>query len=232
MNGSTAPARALLAECAIAVSVCAAGYIFLVDPVKQDLSRARAQLNAATAEQSKNAGSSTLSEAQVADLRAVVADRSGRIAARSAPARDQAALFSSIMALGAEHNVRIDQIQPGVTSIVGEGAAGAPQPRQVFPQPGAGATDPGAPAEPPKPRDVRTTCTLVVQGTFGRLTSFLSALQNDLGYTAITDLRVNPTPESGPETVAATIQTEHFAFDLGPLAGAGPKSASAEPSKE
>jgi hypothetical protein len=204
----------MFAECAIAVSVCAAGYIFLVDPVKQDLAKVQSQVAAARAEQSQQSSSAGLSEPQVAELRRVVAERAEQIQARSNVVKDQSALFGALMALGVEHKIRIDQLQPGVTTVGAESTT--PQPRNVF-----GNTDPAAggaaPTEPPKPRDTRMTCTLVVQGSYANITNFLAALQRDLGYTNILDVRLNPAAESGPNVVAATIQTEHFAFDLSSL---------------
>lgn len=156
--------------------------------------------------QDSTVGLGSLSDAQIQDIRRVAAERAADIRRRSAVAGDQAALFAQVSALAKAHGVQIDQLQPVVDSAAQARAAQAvttPSSAQQFP---AAASTP--------PQHVQVGCSMSVQASYSDLAAFLNSLRNRLGYTVVTDLRIQPGSERDPGRLSATIQTTHHGFDV------------------
>jgi len=212
------PGRQMLAEFAIGVLVCAGAYMMLVEPAQRELVKARAEIDALRARDAEQGSISGLTEEQIAQLRSATLRRSESVREHSRMARDEAAMFGTIMALATEHGVRVDQLQPGAAGVVNEqgklvpvGQAATPPPPPPAPA-AAGAAAP-APAIAPV-RDMKSSYTISATGAYANVTALLDALQSKLGYTIIRSVRLTPMDPAGPQAVSVQIQTEHLAIDL------------------
>lgn len=203
--------RKIACEFAIGLMVCGGAYFFLVNPAASELNRTRAEMTRVHQASTGTPGISSLSEAQVRDLRRFTSERAHEIARRSAPARDEAAMFTSVMDLAARHAVRINQLQPSTTTLLAQTAA--PDANALPPAMDAAPTPPD-PYAPPRLKDQRVAYTLNVAATYSDLAAFLNSLQHKLGYTNVKSVRCSPAGHDAPDLVQATIETEHFSFDL------------------
>ena len=188
--------RSAAAELAIGLALCAAGYFLLVEPAERRLAEVSHRVE--RLERTARAGDGpAVSDEQAQRATARVRARAQNVAARSAPAGSETAMFSALMALADAHNARIDQLQP----------------MPVRERTGTLATRGGA----------RSAYSMSVLADFGDLASLVEALQHDLGFTNIRSIRLTSTGEPGTRHVQAAIETEHRGFDPGPaLTGADP----------
>jgi Tfp pilus assembly protein PilO len=200
--------RVLIAELAIGLTVCLAGYLLVVEPTERRLAQVRGQIAAAEAE-ARAAQASALEPQQArAALRTARAslqeiERQGRTA------RDESALYAGITSLAKSHRIRIDHVQPTSGGVVR-----APE-----------KTEPGG---APPPRDLRSGYALAVTGEYADLVSFLTAMGEELGYSQVRSVRLTPSGEPGSRRVQAVVRTEHFAFEVRSLAsGEGTGAAGA-----
>lgn len=198
---SSTLSRRVASEFAIGLMVCAGGYYFLVNPARNQAASIRAQIDQVQKQAAETHGMASLTDDQTRELTRLTSERAHEIAARSAPARNEAGMFSAVMDLANRHRVRIDQLQPN-------GAVAALAPVAV-PMP-----DPTMPPVPPPPKDAHTGYTLSLVADYSDLTGFVNSLQSRLGYTVVRSLRAVPSGDHTPNLVHAVIETEHFAFDL------------------
>lgn len=193
--------RRVVSEFAIGLMVCAAGYYFLVNPARNSAAAIRAQIDQVQKQAAETHGMASLTDDQTRELKRLTSERAHEIATRSAPARDEAGMFSAVMDLATRHRVRIDQLQPN-GSVAAVTPVAPPMP------------DPSMPPPPPPPKDAHTGYTLSLVADYGDLTGFANSLQSRLGYTVVRSLRAVPSGDHTPNLVHAVIETEHFAFDL------------------
>lgn len=108
--------RATIAEVAIAVAVCAAAQLAIVEPAREAARKAADRLSRTLPEQDATAqGPATPEEEAAAALAA-------RLQLRSIPARDENALFNQISQLATQERVSLESMgaaQAGGTSVVG-----------------------------------------------------------------------------------------------------------------
>lgn len=188
--------RSLMARCVI----CGVGAIGLalgaLEPLKSAHADALMRFEQSQRLASRASGYALLAPVQAAendDVERSLAD----IAERSAPARDAAKLNAAIEALALKAGVAVRRTQPREDS---DGAAPA--------RPAEGAD--AAPAVRP---DATLAFTIDVTGPYAGLTRFVRALETDLGYTAVSSVRLTPESENR-DLVRASITTRHYAFSL------------------
>jgi len=197
--------RGVGSELVIGAAICSAGYFFLVDPMERDLASTREQIGVAQAELSREQAAALPPEKAQSVVQVATALRE-QVQRRSEPARSQAAMFSAIMMLADSCHVRIDQLQPKAPKT---GAARAPD------------------APPPPPGDAHCGYSISADAHFASIAHFVQALQEELGLTSVRSVRLTPTSTAGDTSVHATIETEHWAFDL--KSGAAPAAPGSAP---
>lgn len=196
------PIRAVMAELAIGLAVCAGAYLVLVDPMDAQRESVRAEaeslrLLAQTAE-----GSMPEAEARLAlssARRAIDA-----LAKRAALGRDEAAIFSGTLQLAGACGVRVESMQPLASRVnvrAGQGSAAG---------------------------DSIHGYAIHVVGSFSHVAAFLTRLQAGEALTTIRAVRITPTMIPGSTDQQATIEAEWFAPDCRAMAGAVPVTNTAE----
>lgn len=203
------PKRSLATEGLVCMSVCAAAYFFLVDPASTKLGEVRGQLRQTSAMPAPTPGAAITPD-EARKIMDEVQVRVAEVEARSGPARDESALFASMMALAAAHNIRVDGLSP--VGAAGDAGKGRKQPG------GAGTAPPPPPppgVEAPEPVPVDTSVEFLMSTVcnYADLVRFVDALQRMSGYTVIKSIRLEPADDNAPDRVHATIGTIHLAFD-------------------
>jgi len=186
-------ARTLIAQGVIAGSACAGAYALLVQPLERELAKARETLAARQAEANEMEAARESLPQLLRRLDSAEA-RAKQIASASVGARDDAAVFSRVMALGDELGVRVDNLEPRAVDR---------RRRQA---------DEGARAGEGEAR-----FTMAVSGKFSDLLRFLDALPARVGFTRVDGLSVSPHHGAGEGAVIAMIETSHLAFDATPI---------------
>lgn len=202
--------RSFLPELAIGSACCAAGYFFLVDPLVKKLADARAEVDALTL-------TITRSENQppvAADgARAAFAKNAlDAIAVRSTLASDQARLLQAVSTLADSCNVRVEQFSPATPR----------GPRQI----------PGQSAAKVDPKiEKRTALSISLTGTYADTARFVRAMQQDIGFTTLRQLRLTPTGGggTGPDFVTVVIDTEHVGVNTKALEAASATPSASQP---
>lgn len=206
--------RKLIAEAAIAVSVCSGAHFFVVAPLQHELEDTVAQISKVEAEQrSGQPLGITLTSEQAVRMSDEAHQITAAVSRLSLPASDDAALFQAITALAEHHRIRIDQLQPS--------------PRV------AAATAPALPdsGEQPTPADSSVRCDIAAAGDYSRVAAFLADLTHGLGFTTINSVRIEPDPAGGPEGVVARVQSQHHSFDTSGILPASAPSARIAPGR-
>lgn len=204
------PKRSLITESLVCVSVCAAAYFFLVDPASTRLGEVRGQLRQTSAMPAPTPGAAITPE-EARKIMDEVRARVGEVEARSGPARDESALFASLMALAAAHNIRVDGLSPvGGAGDSGKGRRQGGTQNVAAPPP---PPPPGVEAPEPVPVDTSVEYLMSTVCNYADLVRFVDALQRTGGYTVFKSIKVEPADDSAPDRVRATIGTIHLAFD-------------------
>lgn len=206
--------KRLACEFLIAAAVCAGLYYFMVDSTKAKIAVVRADAAKAQQEEASHAGIGSLSDAQVGDLMRTTAERVADMKARSAPATDEAGMFTKISDMAISNAVRIEQLNP--VQIKGDGGPRI-APQAPTSPPMAPSSTPAAQAAaegPPQPHDIRVGYSMVVTGKYSDLAAFISSLSEHLGYTIVKSVRMTQPNLNTPDTLRAAIETEHLALDL------------------
>lgn len=187
--------RQMFAQFTIVAAGCAGAYAMVVMPAQERLSKAEHRL-----QELRSAGSTraTLPRDRADLLNREAQRRAQVIRARSSASRDEAALFTSITSLAARHGLRLDQLQP-------------------MPPDSTPPADPSVPA----PKDVRSRCSVLAVGEFGRVVPFLADVQSSLGFVAIRSLELAPVGTPGSEDLRAFAVIELHGFDTAFDAAAG-----------
>jgi len=211
---TTAPNhRRLASEFMIAAAICGAAYYFLADSAHTKLLKVRDEVAKVQSQEAARVGVDKLSDAQVRDLQRSTSERAAEIRAKSAPAFDEATMFSRISELAVTHNVRVEQLNPTLS----QGGPTPPAlPAGVQPgTPAAAALAPnGDPTAPPPPKDRRIGYNISISGGYPNIAGFLGALNRDLGYTLIRAIHITQPDAQNPQQLRAAIETEHLGFDL------------------
>lgn len=204
-------ARQSLAEITIGLSVCCAAFYFGLEPLERSLADTRAKVAKAQSSAQAQPSSAAVDPAKLASTVATIKEQAQQLKSNGMGAREQGALFGAYNALAAKFGVRIDQL------------AEAPKPVQApVPSP-APAPTPGPPGQPgpevaggaPAPaRESRVTYTLSARADYTGMTAFVAALPEQLGFVRILSIKVQPAGTNDPREIIATIQTEHFDFDI------------------
>lgn len=205
-----APARRLLAEAVIAVSLCAGAHYFVVDPAQARLAEAKAKIAAHDAERALRSGVLSLTDAQVADLHRQTRERLDDIARRSHLAEDQTVLFERVSSIAGEHGLRLESLTPGASPTSRAAVAPAPPPPPPPPTGGAG---PAEPPPPPPAKDTRVGYTVTVVGPYASVAGFVRALGDGLGYTLVRAVRITRAEGADADAIRAVVETDHLAFD-------------------
>lgn len=185
-----------IAELCIAVAVCAGASALIIDPM-----RARTSAKQQIVDESMgSADAAALHPAliEAGDDARVAAEA---IADRSRLGRDESAIYAQIARLAFETGVRIDQVDPL---------------RRPYAPPRAGG-DAAEDRSPARPGDTRIQCVVNAAGSYADVARFLRALSDADWYCDLTSLMIVPVPELGPDEVAITLTTMHFAFDASPM---------------
>jgi Tfp pilus assembly protein PilO len=193
----TDPRRQLLATAVIGLAACAGAYMGMVDQARSALARERAR-GASLAVKLQDAESARDSLPQFTAALARAREQAQAFERLSAPARDERALFSIIMAAAATHRLRIDQLNPSKAPLMPSASPGLPPP-------------------PGSDKDAAVGYSLTAIGSYADLAAFLRTLRSDAGFTTIRSVRMIPTPDQSRQTARAVIETAHFAFDAAPL---------------
>lgn len=204
------PARQFGAECLVAVSICGGAYFFLVDPIRAQFHQVVAEIRRVSTVPPATPGAAITAE-DARNILEQVQRQTGLIDRRSAVARDESALFASMMALAAAHDIRVDGLTP-----VGTGAGEPTKSRRSSSEPAVAPPPPPPPGvelpEPP-PVDTRLEFSMSTVSHYLDLIRFVDALQSSSGYTVIKSVKVEPADDAAPDRVRATIETVHLAFD-------------------
>ena len=230
--------RRLAAEFAIAAALCGGAYYFLVDSASGKIEAVRRQIEQTQQREAAQAGIGGLTQAQIDELKRTTSERVAEMKERSAPARDEAAMFARISALAATHSVRIEQLNPSQVQIAGSGAAALPPGVSAGTPAAAGAQPPppppGTPGVPEAPapvvaKDTRIGYTMTVTGAYTDLAEFIGALTDRVGYTVVKSVRISQPDLHRGDMLRAAIETEHFSLDLSAIKLAGGVSAAKQP---
>ncbi len=206
--------KMLLCEAAIGAAICAGGYFMLVEPMERDIARAREEITT-TQTRSQLGTTSALPTADAQRLVDSAAGLRNEVARRSDTARTEAGMFAALVGLAETHGLRVDEVQP-----VTPGAAKSVPTPMPIPPPTAtatGASPPPAPVEPVLHRGY----SISAGGTYSGIASFIRALQNDLGLTAVKSVRMTPDATPGSSKVHCAIETEHWSLLRPSLHNAG-----------
>lgn len=191
-----APRRSLVAEGVIGVGACLALHFFVAEPFQHRLDARRAEISRLAA---SSAASAQLA-ARMPDVMRTLERNSAeadRMARRGVPVHDEGAMFTQIMNLASNADVRVEVMDPMTLPATRRaGAAAVPAPR-------AG--------------DRALAYSIRATGAYADVCGFLHALQNDLAYTRVGAVRLAPAPDGAADEVTAIIETAHFAVDLTPL---------------
>lgn len=221
--------RRLACEFLIAAAVCGGAYYFVAESARGKIAAVRRDLETAQQHEAARAGIGSLTDGQVGELRRTTVERVEDMRTRSAPAKDEAAMFARISGLAATHTVRIEQLNPSQVQVSGVGAV-APMPGV---QPGSPAAAAGlgagdGPAAVPA-RDMRIGYTMSVTGTYSDLAEFVGSLADRLGYTVVKSVRLSQPDLRQKDMLRAAIETEHFALDLSAIKLSVPGAATKQP---
>lgn len=195
--------RQLIAHSAIGLAVCIGAYMALVDGPRKTLASLRTEneslaAQVATAERLHH---------QVPALSAALekaSQEAARIAEFGRPARDERGLFAAMVSLAAQHDIRLDELNPLRLNVARDSATKAD------------AAD--------LPQDAAVGYSMVAVGSYDHVAAFLRALSGELGYTLVRTVKLTPSVDEKVKLVRAIIETEHFSFDpsaRAPLADAG-----------
>ncbi len=226
--------RRLAVEFAIAAALCGGAYYFLVDSASGKIEVVRRQIEQTQQREAAQAGIGGLTQTQIDELKRTTSERVAEMQERSAPARDEAAMFARISALAATHSVRVEQLNPSQVQIAGSGAAALPPGVSPGTPAAAGAQPPVVPGAPDAPapvvaKDTRIGYTMTVTGAYTDLAEFIGALTDRVGYTVVKSVRITQPDLHRGDMLRAAIETEHFSLDLSAIKLAGGASAAKQP---
>ncbi|HPO93403.1 MAG TPA: hypothetical protein PL072_08015 [Phycisphaerales bacterium] len=224
---SRQPKRNLLAECAIAVLVCGAAQYFVAQPVSRSLAAVRDRVTQLGA---TGAGGVTGVDARaVSGLIDDIRSAADRIDERNAVLRGPSALLDELTRAAEACSVKLVEVRPLQTVAI-----------EPKPDPAAAAASavPGAPPPAPAYRDLRSTCHLTVQGSYGAVLAFAKSLSEQIGFTQVASLQVTPAGDGPRDAVLAQMQVHQYQFDTQPVrratanAGHTPPRSAASPSMQ
>lgn len=199
--------RKSFAELAIGVSLCAAAYLLIVDPIAGKLAAANKQVdtlqNAIT--QLRATPSAVANSAQQAETAGRLL---ARIEERSLLAKEHTQMLQTIMNLAGNTGVKIDQFNP-VT------------PRGPKPQTPA-AVSPNGPAQASGPKfdpklEFRSAYSITLKGSFGQCIAFVRSLQHDVGLTFMKSIVISPGSGDSADSVSITLESEHIGLNTAAL---------------
>lgn len=198
----THPVRAVMAEMAIGLAVCAGAYLMLVDPMDAQRESVRAEAESLRLLSRSALASMPEAQAQLALSSARIAIDA--LAKRAALGRDEAAIFSGTLQLAGVCGVRVESMQP-LTSKVNVRAG-----------------------QSASPGDSIHGYAINVVGSFSNVAAFLTRLQAGEALTTIRAVRIMPTMIPGSTDQQATIEAEWFAPDCRATVSAAPATSTAE----
>lgn len=182
--------RQCLAEVFVGLVVCFAAAELLLAP-------ARKQLREAQASVASLLPAAVTSNAPTPDdvSRLVQSNASLReeIDVRSAASRDEAALFSEVMAIAGRHRVQLDQFQPATGRLA-----------QPTAQPASAST--------PASRDSVASYSISLNGAFPGVVRFLDELRASRVFVSTRTVRITPVESEANGLVRADIIADFFAF--------------------
>jgi hypothetical protein len=184
--------RQLVAQAAIGVTLCFGAYMLLADGPRTRLQTARAEVQGLQAQVQGAESMRDRIPAITKSLEAVERE-SAQVNQMGKAARDERGLFAALMALAAKHQVRLDELNP---TRMGPG--------------GAKETT----AKTTGQADVAVGYSMVAVGAYENIAGFLAAVSTELGYVAVRTVRLAPEPNDTARLVRATIETEHYSFDV------------------
>ncbi len=135
-------------------------------------------------DRSKVSAGSHVGVIRIAEYAPKLHARADKVDAKGQPARDSAGLYGMMMSLAQRNNLKVRNIQPRVER--------------------------GKADEPVS----RTQVDVIVEGTFERLASFLSALDGVGAYIRMQSLRITPTDVGGEHAAVMQLGCEVLSFRL------------------
>ncbi|MDX2147127.1 MAG: hypothetical protein SFZ23_06350 [Planctomycetota bacterium] len=206
MNPQT---RRIAAEMAIALAACVLAHEFLVAPAERRVELAQGKLAQAQAASLAARPSLAESAESTADVERAIASLAA-FQERSTLARDEATLFGHLIGLSTRFNVRLDQMQ-ATSHNSGKPATPEqdPQGAQLFAL-------------------IDATYTLDCWGSYDDLARFVRAIEEDVAFTCVRSLRLNPRREDDQAGIHAILTIAVHGVDVQNLAIA----QDAEPARE
>ena len=178
--------RQLGAEIAVGLVVCFAAAELVLAPARRDLRAAQASVASLVP---TSAGMNGPSAEDIAKLQSDNARVRDEIDSRSAASRDEAALFSEIMAIADRNRLRLEQFQPNAhAASTGERAPGAA-------------------------RDAVASYTLSLSGSFPSVVRFMDDLRACRVFVSTRTVRIAPIDGNGSGIVRADVNADFFSFD-------------------
>jgi hypothetical protein len=178
--------RQLGAEIAVGLVVCFAAAELMLAPARRDLRAAQASVASLIP---TSAGTSGPSAEDIAKLQSDNASVRHEIESRSAASRDEAALFSEIMAIADRNRLRLEQFQHNAQAAsTGERAAGAA-------------------------RDSVASYTISLSGSFPSVVRFMDDLRACSVFVSTRTVRIAPVDGNGSGIVRADVSADFFSFD-------------------
>lgn len=223
----SAAQRKIASEFVIGLSICGAAYYFLVQPLKREL----IVLNTQTAEAlASSPVTAPPDPAKVQSLLRSVREKADRILDNGKVARSEAEMFARLNGLAARYEVRIEELRSTAKSPLSPPSNTGPaiEPANSPNAPGPAAT----PLVPVLLKDFRVQYEFTARGSFANATAFIAAIEDELGYSVVRNVRIVPFAEGDTDVVTLSVRTEHFDFDLSALnalLGTGAVAAAPEP---
>lgn len=185
--------RSMIAELVIGVMLCIACAHVLLSPAHRELRLARER-----AEQAATTVSAGLNPRKAGAVEQENTLRRAEMERRSFPARDEAALFGTIVGLAEAQGLRVDQFQPSESRADARITASE-----------TSATEPNVPATS---GDTLITYSISLSGPYPGVVRFLDSLRRSATFCSTKSVRVfaGDAKESG--TIRAELVTDFFAL--------------------